>query len=191
MKKPFPLFLPNITNLSALLAIFLTLVVGCANGHKSSQRSETPSASPSGRIAANNAVKDPKARYLGQALAYVNNLVVTDKAMVEEFQNDSSTPQSIVASIKTAHETEIRDYKSIESPPKAYSSIASKLAKIHKDHDIAYTAYLQTFTQPDRRRMEKSIDRGNDVLKRSMLKEMTEVKDLIMAATERDVNTAR
>lgn len=185
MKKSF-------LNLSALLVILLTLIVGCANGPNSSKRSsETPSASPSGRIVANNAVKDPKARYLGQALAYISNLVATDKAMVEEFQKDSGSPQSIVAAIKTAVDTEMQDYKSIESPPKAYLSIAILLAKIHKDHDVAYTAYLRTFTQPDLRRMAKSIDRGNDVLTRSMQKEMTEVKDLIMAATERDVNTAR
>lgn len=191
MKKTFPLFLPNITNLSVLLVIFLALIVGCANGPNGSKSSDTPSASPSGRIVANNAVKDPKARYLGQALAYVSNLASINESMLKEFQNDSSTPQSIVTAIKTAHETEIRDYNSIESPPKAYRSIANKLATIHKDHEIAYTAYLQTFTQSDPQRMSKSIERGNDVLKRSVRKEMTEVQDLIKAAAQRDVNTAR
>jgi septation ring formation regulator EzrA len=124
---------------------------------------------------------------LGQALAYVSNLVKADQAMVEEFQNDARTPQSIVAAIKTAHETEAKDFSSIERAPKNYGGIAVKLAKIHSDHEKAFLAYALTFQQPDTRRMEQSIDRGNKLLKESMLNEMSKVKDLIMSAMERDV----
>lgn len=168
----------------AALCLFL-VILGC-----SAPRTENPTPPPkpkSERIVANMDVKDSKARFLGEALAYVNNLVMADEAMVKEFQNDSRTAQSILAAIKTAHETETKDFQTIEMPPKMYAAILQRIKKVHDDHTRAYTEYARTFSMPNQKKMEESIDRGNKLIKRSMLKEMSEIKDMVSAAMERDV----
>lgn len=171
------------------LAILAFFALGCAGGSSpySQPASSSPTPSGSGRIVANMAVKDPKARYLGEALAYISNMLDTDRTMAQAFVDDDRTPKSIVAALQKAHQSEDMDWNRIEAAPRAYADIAHRLTKIHDGHNAAYVQYAKTFSENTKTGMAARIDKADAILK-SSLYEMNSLKDVISAAMERDVN---
>jgi hypothetical protein len=132
-------------------------------------------------------VRDPNARFLGEASAYISNLVQSDREISEERVNADRTAQSIIAVLKTAHDNEIRDWAAIESPPKRYSAIAQKLQQIHKDHNSGWTEWVNVFNSANDRQMNAHIDKGDALVKKS-IKDINVLGNIISQALERDVN---
>lgn len=170
MKIMFPFF----------IIIAVILACGGQRSDDPSKTSPTPISSTTDRIVANTDVKDPKARFLGEATAYLSNLFNADKTMVERFTSNNGT--KIKDLIIATHESEKKDFDAVEAPPPAYRNIGAKLLKIHRDHTLAYTEYLKTFIDAK----EIHVDRGSALLKQSLL-EMDETRKLITAALDRDV----
>ena len=168
------------------LVILMVAVIGCADRSPTTGRQEPAPSPPSGRTVANMNVRDPRARYLGEGTAYIINLVQADTSMAEEFVNDSRTPQSILAAIKSTHEEEDRDFRAIEFPKgRIYAAITKRLVKIHNDHNKAFLEFVNVFKASDRKAMESRIDRGHALIKGSMA-DINVAKDLMMTAMQND-----
>jgi len=174
-------------NLLLPLTILALVALGCTSPRTDSS-SSTPASPPDShaRTYANNAVADPKARYLGQATAYIGNLIDADKRMFQEFVDEGRTPTSIIDAIKSAAEVEKRDFDGIEKAPKSYSAIDLKLKKIHDDHLRAYTNYAKVFTAKNTSQMGALIDKGHAILRGSVA-DMDAVGDMLKQAMDRDV----
>lgn len=153
------------------LIILIWVVLGCGSRNNEPSPSATPTPK-SERIVANNAVKDPNARFIGQSVAYLNNLKLADESMANTFVDGDLT--KIAYSIKSAADTEKRDFATIERAPKAYRHIEKRLNKIHADHERAYIEYLNVITNPK----PAQIDRANKTLKTSLL-EMKETIQML------------
>jgi hypothetical protein len=154
------------------IVILLGVALGCAN--RSSERPESGTPTPSSeKIVANKNVRDPKARFLGEATAYIANLFHTDEAIAQEMAKADSGKMDLdqfLTLLKDAAQTEKDGFGNIEvRPPALYNPLLTKLIKIHNGHGAAYMEYTKALIAiKNTKEARKHVDKADAILKQSL-----------------------